>query len=75
MTPRGMFVELDNAAEGFVAVESLEPYDQFFYDEDGLCLRGRKGKVFRLGDVVRVRLTYVDKVSNLIYFQLFLGKE
>ena len=75
VTPRGMFVELDNAAEGFVAVESLEPYDQFFYDEDGLCLRGRKGKVFRLGDVVRVRLTYVDKVSNLIYFQLFLGKE
>jgi len=75
VTPRGMFIELDNTAEGFVPLERLEPYDQFFYDEDDLCLRGRKGKAFRLGDIVRVRLTYVDKVSNLIYFQLFPGKE
>jgi len=70
ITHRGIFVELDNTVEGFVPTESLDSWGDFYYDEDDLSLKGSKGMVFRLGDVVDVQLVEVDRSANRIYFRL-----
>lgn len=56
----GLFVEMEETlAEGLVHVDTLEG-DDFIYDEDHYCLRGRKNhQVFRLGDRVRIRVLSV----------------
>jgi ribonuclease R len=53
----GFFVGLDlSLAEGLVHTETLEG-DEYSYDPDHYCLRGRKyKKEFRLGDRVKVKL-------------------
>ncbi|MGY8781235.1 MAG: ribonuclease R [Fidelibacterota bacterium] len=53
----GFFVGLDlSLAEGLVHTETLED-DEYSYDQDHYCLRGRKDKrEFRLGDRVKVKL-------------------
>lgn len=56
----GFFVELDGSfAEGLVHIDSLE-YDDYIYDEDAFCLRGRRTKQeFALGDEIEVRVLSV----------------
>ncbi|KRT35764.1 ribonuclease R [Acetomicrobium hydrogeniformans] len=70
ITHRGIFVELDNTVEGFVSKESLDSWGDFYYDEDDFSLKGSKGMVFRLGDMVDVQLVEVDKSANGICFRL-----
>ncbi len=56
----GFFVELeDSLAEGLVHMDTIED-DQYSYDPDHYCLRGRKYKQeYRLGDRVKVKLLSV----------------
>jgi ribonuclease R len=55
----GIFVQLPNSAEGLVHVRDLK--DDFYnFEEELFLLRGRRtGRVFRIGEKVRVKLTNV----------------
>jgi ribonuclease R len=61
VTEFGLFVEInDLLIEGLVRVRDLAD-DYYLYDERQYSLRGRStGKVYRLGDKVRVRVVSVD---------------
>jgi ribonuclease R len=67
----GFFVELkDYLVEGLVNVASLEE-DEFIYDEKAHQLVGyRTGKVYRLGDKVKVKLISVDEERGRLNFVL-----
>jgi ribonuclease R len=67
----GFFVELkDYLVEGLVNVASLEE-DEYIYDEKAHRLVGyRTGKVYRLGDRVKVKLTSVDEERGRLSFVL-----
>jgi len=67
----GFFVELkDYLVEGLVNVASLEE-DEYIYDEKAHRLVGyRTGKVYRLGDRVKVKLTSVDEERGRLNFVL-----
>ncbi|HOA77272.1 MAG TPA: ribonuclease R [Thermosynergistes sp.] len=57
----GFFVELENSAEGFVHVSSLDD-DYYIYDERQMALVGRRrGRIYRLGDPLRVLVAKVDR--------------
>lgn len=66
--PYGMFVELDNTIEGFIRIEDIAD-DYYVYDEKHLSFTGeRTGKVYRIGDGVRVKLVKVDIIQRKIGF-------
>ena len=69
----GFFVRLTNTAEGMVRVASIDG-DFFVCDEKRYRFVGRTtGRVFRLGDEVRVRLVAVDVAAGTIDFELVQG--
>ena len=57
VTEWGLYVELnDNKCEGLVPMRDLAD-DYYSFDEKNYCLRGRRhGNVYRLGDMVRIRV-------------------
>ncbi len=67
----GIFVELiENLAEGLVRIKNM-PSDIYFYDEKKYSLVGRLSKqIYRLGDLVRVRVIGVNEDRNEIDFEL-----
>jgi ribonuclease R len=67
----GLFVTLkDFFVEGLVPISALDP-DFFVYEEKQHRLRGRSsGKIYRLGDSVRVRLSAIDEVRRRLDFRL-----
>jgi ribonuclease R len=67
----GFFVELkDYLVEGLVNVASLEE-DEYIYDEKAHRLVGyRTGKVYRLGDKVKVKLISVNEERGTLSFVL-----
>ena len=68
VTSFGFFVELDNTVEGLVHVTRMDD-DFYYFDEKRYSLVGEhNGKVYQLGDTVKVRLEKVDKEMRSIYF-------
>jgi ribonuclease R len=67
----GIFVELiENLAEGLVRIKNM-PSDLYFYDESKYALIGKLNKqIYRLGDLVRVRVIGVNEDRNEIDFEL-----
>jgi ribonuclease R len=67
----GFFVEIEDLlVEGLVRMRDLTD-DYYLYDEKRYALKGRsKGRVYRLGDHVRVRVLAVDPEDREIDFQL-----
>jgi ribonuclease R len=67
----GFFVELtDVFVEGMIALRDLKD-DYYVYDDIHHQLKGqRTGKVFRLGDVVEVKLASVSLDDRRISFSL-----
>ena len=67
----GLFVTLkDFFVEGLVPMAALGN-DFFVYEEKQHRLRGRSsGKIYRLGDSIRVRLLAVDEVRRRLDFRL-----
>ena len=60
VTSFGMFIELDNTVEGLVRLADMSD-DYYIFDENSFTILGeRTKKLFRIGDVVKVR---VDKVN------------
>ncbi|MDO4540637.1 MAG: S1 RNA-binding domain-containing protein, partial [Syntrophomonadaceae bacterium] len=67
--PFGFCVALAKTIEGLVHVSNLRG-DYYEFDERSFALRGqRNGRVFRIGDTVRVRLVRVDEEMGQIDFQ------
>jgi len=70
VTPFGMFVELENTVEGLVHVSNLED-DFYHFDEKNFTLRGKRtGRMFRIGDAVRVRVSKVNVAERQIDFEI-----
>lgn len=67
----GIFVELtENLAEGLVRIKNM-PSDIYFYDEKNYALVGRLNKqVYRIGNIVRVKVINVNEDRNEIDFSL-----
>jgi ribonuclease R len=67
--PIGLFVQLqDPWAEGMIHVRRM--IDDFYqHDEERMELKGRSnGKVFRIGDRIRVRLAQADPIQGWVDF-------
>jgi ribonuclease R len=71
VTEWGIFVEIiENHCEGMIRMRDLTD-DNYFFDEDNYCLRGRKyGKVLTLGDTVRIEVKRADLVKKQLDFAL-----
>jgi len=71
VTSFGLFVEIDDLlVEGLVRVRDMED-DYYLFDEKQYALRGRsKGKTYRLGDRVNVRVMLIDPVEGQMNFAL-----
>lgn len=68
VTSFGFFVELPDTVEGLVHLSTLTE-DYFIFDEKRYTLTGqRSGRVYRLGDPIRVRLVRVDLEMRSIHF-------
>ncbi|HGL8691253.1 TPA: ribonuclease R [Streptococcus agalactiae] len=63
----GMFVELPNTIEGLIHVTTLPEY--YHFNERTLTLQGEKsGKVFRVGQQIKIKLIRSDKETGDIDF-------
>lgn len=70
ITTFGMFVELDNTVEGLVHVSNLTD-DFYHFQEKTISLLGeRTGKVYKIGNHVKVRVTKVNIEQREIDFVL-----
>ena len=69
ITRFGFFVSLPNTIEGLVHMSTLG--DDFYnFNERDLTLKGeRTGKVFRMGQVIKVKLIKSDKITGDIDFE------
>ena len=66
----GMFIELENKIEGLVHISELKG-DYYEFDETTKSLRGtRKGKIFKLGQKVKVVVTSASKENSTIDFNI-----
>lgn len=73
VTSFGMFIELDNTVEGLVRLADMND-DYYIFDENSFTILGeRTKKMFRIGDVVKVRVDKVNVDFKEIDFKL-LGK-
>lgn len=63
----GLFVELANTVEGLIHITNLPEYYQ--YHERTMTLQGEKsGRVFRVGQPIRIELKRADKLTGEIDF-------
>ncbi|MCS7073274.1 MAG: RNB domain-containing ribonuclease, partial [Bacteroidia bacterium] len=71
VSERGFYVELEeNKCEGMVRTRDLLD-DYYVFDEQNFCIRGRYyGRVYRLGNRVKVRVLSTDLVKRYIDFDI-----
>lgn len=75
VTGFGLFVALENTVEGLVHISNLDD-DYYEYDEKRYLLVGeRRGRTYRLGQTVRVRVDAVDLSQRSIDLSLAEEKE
>ena len=71
----GLFVQLDNMIEGLVHISEIKG-DYYTFDETTHTLRGeKKGKMYKLGQKVRVIVTNASKENSTIDFNLVEGNK
>ncbi|MEQ9763138.1 ribonuclease R [Streptococcus sp. ZJ151] len=64
----GLFVELPNTIEGLIHVTTLPEF--YHYNERSMSLKGEtSGKVFKVGQPIRIKLTRADKETGDIDFE------
>lgn len=74
VTKFGFFVELKNSIEGLIHISTLD--DHYVFNEKRFQLRGKKsGKVFAIGDEVKVRLVNVNMDELILDFELIKSKK
>lgn len=70
ITKWGIYVELPNTVEGMIHISKI-PGDYYYYREETYEMVGETtGKVFKLGDVLRIRVNGTDKFLKTIDFAL-----
>lgn len=70
VTSFGLFVELENSAEGLVLAAKLKD-DYYRFEAERYLMRGeRTGKVYRLGQSIRVRLVDVSVAKRELDFEI-----
>jgi ribonuclease R len=76
VTDWGIYVqEQDSLAEGMVRLATIRG-DYFEHEATKYRIRGRKtGKVYRLGDEVRVKLVKADKDERQLDFEILAGEK
>lgn len=68
ITSWGLYVELPNTVEGLIHVSTLAG-DYYYYDEQNYEMVGRdKGKVYKLGQHITVRVKGTDRISRTVDF-------
>ena len=68
LTSWGIYVELPNTVEGMVSVNSMDD-DYYTYEEKNLLYRGENtGKVYKMGDTVKVKVLKTDSQLRTIDF-------
>ncbi len=68
ITDFGIFVTVNDAIDGMIALSSLDD-DYYVYEPKRYCLRGeRTGKIYALGDAVQVKLIHVSEKERKIDF-------
>lgn len=66
----GMYAELPNTVEGLIHVSRMYD-DRYYYREETYQMYGiDTGRVFRLGDTVRIRVVDADKATKTVDFEL-----
>lgn len=70
VTSFGVFVELENTVEGLVRLEEMKD-DYYIFDDANVKLVGKRtGKIFKLGDSVKIKVTNANKLLRRIDFEL-----
>lgn len=71
VTEWGIFVEiLENKCEGMVRMRDIRD-DMYYFDEENYCIRGKRtGKIYSLGDTVRIQVKKADLVKKQLDFGL-----
>lgn len=70
ITSFGIFVELENTVEGLIRFEDLGD-EYFIYEEERKMLRGEHtGKVYKIGDKIKIEVKDADKLTRKIDFKL-----
>lgn len=66
----GMYAELPNTVEGLIHVSRMYD-DRYYYREETYEMYGMDtGRIYRLGDMVRVRVLDADKATKTVDFEL-----
>lgn len=68
VTENGIYVELENTIEGFISVQRL-PKGRYEFNESRYSLSG-VGKVYKIGDKLKIRVVSTDTVLRRIDFEL-----
>ena len=75
ITNFGIFVELDNTIEGLIRYEKLGD-EYFIYNEELRQTIGeRSGKVYKIGDKIRIRVIEANKLLRRIDFEKVIDKK
>ncbi|MBQ4347713.1 MAG: ribonuclease R [Firmicutes bacterium] len=70
LTNKGIFVELPNTVEGFIALERMDD-DRYEFDGKTMTLKGTsKGKTFHLGDRIRVKVEAASTETRRVDFSI-----
>ena len=73
ITSFGMFVELPNTVEGLIHFDDLGN-EYFIYDEEKKTLQGEKSKkIYKIGDSIKVRVIFADKLTRKVDFEKISG--
>ncbi|OEF99721.1 ribonuclease R [Vulcanibacillus modesticaldus] len=70
VTSFGMFVKLENSVEGMVHVSYLTDDYYYYHDKQYALIGERTGKVYRIGDMVKVKVIDVNLDEHTVDFQL-----
>jgi len=71
LTKWGMYVEeLTTGSEGLIRYRNMTD-DHFIFDEKKFLVTGkRKRKSYRLGDIIKIKVTKTDRIAKTIDFDL-----
>ncbi|GGK23687.1 ribonuclease R [Caldalkalibacillus thermarum] len=70
VAPFGLFVELPNTVEGLIHVSYLTDDYYHFHDKHYAMIGERTGRIFRIGDSVKVRVIGVNLDERSVDFEL-----
>lgn len=74
ITSFGIYAELPNTVEGLIHVSRMYD-DRYYYKEETHEMYGiDTGRVFRLGDTIRIRVVDADKATKTVDFELVSEK-